>query len=227
MIGIIAAEEIEMQVIKDLTKNIEIIEIFNLEFIKGKINDKDIVLVKSGEGKVNAARTTQIMIDNFEIDFVINVGSAGAVNPELNVQDIVIADRLIQYDFDISPLGYEKAEICGIGKYLECDKGLVEKLKNTIEQLEKDNKIVIGLIGTADSFCSGSEMAKSIRDEFNVECIEMEGAAIAQVCILDRVPFVVIRGISDTANGNNHIDFRTYLDVASKQVARIIDKFLE
>ncbi len=108
MIGIIAAESKEMNEIKKLMEGIEEKDVFNLKFFKGKIENKECFLVECGEGTVNAARTSQAMIDNFKIDKLINVGSAGAVNEELNIKDVVIGDKLVQYDFDISGLGYEK-----------------------------------------------------------------------------------------------------------------------
>lgn len=258
MIGIIAAESKEMNEIKKLMKNIEEKDLFNLQFFTGIIEEAECVLVECGEGKVNAARTTQIMIDNFKIDKLVNVGSAGAINEDLNVKDVVIADKLVQYDFDISGLGYEKGEICNIGKYIYCDKTLVEEcqeaienientksikdIKNTnnnenkenaenikkIENIENDSyKVVIGTIATADSFCDKPEIAKMVRKEFNAECVEMEGAAVAQVCYLDKIPFLVIRGISDTPNGNNKIDFRKYLEIASKQSAKILQNLIK
>ena len=194
----------------------------------GIIEEAECVLVECGEGKVNAARTTQIMIDNFKIDKLVNVGSAGAINEDLNVKDVVIADKLVQYDFDISGLGYEKGEICNIGKYIYCDKTLVEEWKKAIENIENESyKVVIGTIATADSFCDKHEIAKMVRKEFNAECVEMEGAAVAQVCYLDKIPFLVIRGISDTPNGNNKIDFRKYLEIASKQSAKILQNLIK
>ena len=228
MIGIIAAESKEMNEIKKLMKNIEEKDLFNLQFFTGKIEEEECVLVACGEGKVNAARTTQIMIDNFKIDKLVNVGSAGAINEDLNVKDVVIADKLVQYDFDISGLGYEKGEICNIGKYIYCDKTLVEECKKAIENIENESyKVVIGTIATADSFCDKPEIAKMVRKEFNAECVEMEGAAVAQVCYLDKIPFLVIRGISDTPNGNNKIDFRKYLEIASKQSAKILQNLIK
>ena len=228
MIGIIAAESKEMNEIKKLMKNIEEKDLFNLQFFTGIIEEAECVLVECGEGKVNAARTTQIMIDNFKIDKLVNVGSAGAINEDLNVKDVVIADKLVQYDFDISGLGYEKGEICNIGKYIYCDKTLVEECQEAIENIENDSyKVVIGTIATADSFCDKPEIAKMVRKEFNAECVEMEGAAVAQVCYLDKIPFLVIRGISDTPNGNNKIDFRKYLEIASKQSAKILQNLIK
>ena len=228
MIGIIAAESKEMNEIKKLMKNIEEKDLFNLQFFTGIIEEAECVLVECGEGKVNAARTTQIMIDIFKIDKLVNVGSAGAINEDLNVKDVVIADKLVQYDFDISGLGYEKGEICNIGKYIYCDKTLVEECKKAIENIENESyKVVIGTIATADSFCDKPEIAKMVRKEFNAECVEMEGAAVAQVCYLDKIPFLVIRGISDTPNGNNKIDFRKYLEIASKQSAKILQNLIK
>ena len=228
MIGIIAAESKEMNEIKKLMKNIEEKDLFNLQFFTGIIEEAECVLVECGEGKVNAARTTQIMIDNFKIDKLVNVGSAGAINEDLNVKDVVIADKLVQYDFDISGLGYEKGEICNIGKYIYCDKTLVEQCKKAIENIENESyKVAIGTIATADSFCDKPEIAKMVRKEFNAECVEMEGAAVAQVCYLDKIPFLVIRGISDTPNGNNKIDFRKYLEIASKQSAKILQNLIK
>lgn len=228
MIGIIAAESKEMNEIKKLMKNIEEKDLFNLQFFTGKIEEAECVLVECGEGKVNATRTTQVMIDNFKIDKLVNVGSAGAINEDLNVKDVVIADKLVQYDFDISGLGYEKGEICNIGKYIYCDKTLVEECQEAIENIENESyKVVIGTIATADSFCDKPEIAKMVRKEFNAECVEMEGAAVAQVCYLDQIPFLVIRGISDTPNGNNKIDFRKYLEIASKQSAKILQNLIK
>ena len=104
---------------------------------------------------------------------------------------------------------------------------LIEKCKETIEELStEDKKIVIGLIGSADLFCGNVEKALAIRDEFNAQCVEMEGAAIAQVCSLDNVAFLVIRAISDTPNGNNKIEFHEFLKIVSKRAAEILEKLI-
>lgn len=226
-IGIIAAEEEEMQAIKDLMEEYTEKEIYNLKFFIGKIKYKSCVLVKCGVGKVNSARTTQILIDKFEISNIINVGSAGGINSELKIGDVVIGDRLVQYDFDITGIGdYELGEICELGKYIESDKELIEIAKKVRDEIN-DINIKFGTIASADKFFSNPEEAPKIRKEFgNSECVEMEGAAIAQVCYLDKIPFLVIRGISDVANGNNKIDFHEYLKIASKQCAEILEKII-
>ncbi len=226
-IGIIAAEAKEKEALKNHLENVKEEKYYNLLFEIGLLNNHDIVLVECGTGKVNSARTAQILIDKYNPDYIINIGSAGGVNPELKVKDIVIANKLIQYDFDATAMGYKPGEVCDVGIYFECDSKLVELCKEVLdEESDKDYNTKIGLIGSADKFCSGSDFAKQVYSQFGMDCVEMEGAAIAQVCVLDKVPFLVIRGISDTAQGNNFMDFRTYLELASKQAADIVDKLV-
>ena len=226
-IGIIAAMDEEMQAIKNRMKSIKEKKIYNLVFYEGIINSKEYVLVKCGIGKVNAARTVQIMIDNYNLECIINVGSAGAINDELNIGDIVIGEKLVQHDFDLTAFGHEKGYIAETGKMFCCDKELVKKMKEIIECLdnkEENFKIVVGNIASGDIFCTDLKIKEKIRKEFNAECVEMEGAAIAQVCYLDDVQFLIIRSISDSPNGNNQIDFNEYLTLASERCAQIIEK---
>ena len=224
--GIIAAMQEEMQEIQKLMKNISNKEIYGLNFIEGKISDKTIILVEAGVGKVNAARTTQILIDKFDIDAVINIGSAGAANDKLNIGDIVIGKKLVQHDFDITAFGHPKGYISNAGQYFSSDRKLIEKMENAIKDLEnKDFNILVGTIASGDIFCTDSNMKEKIKSKFEADAIEMEGAAIAQVCKLDNIPFIVIRGISDSPNGNNNITFEQYLEKASQRCAQIIEKF--
>lgn len=226
--GIIAAMQEEMQEIQKLMKNISNKEIYGLNFIEGKISDKTIILVEAGVGKVNAARTTQILIDKFDIDAVINIGSAGAANDKLNIGDIVIGKKLVQHDFDITAFGHPKGYISNAGQYFSSDRKLIEKMENAIKNLENiDFNIFLGTIASGDIFCTNINMKEKIKNKFNADAIEMEGAAIAQVCQLDNIPFIVIRGISDSPNGNNEITFEQYLEKASKRCADTIEKFME
>lgn len=226
-IGIIAAMNEEVDAIKELMIDINIQEIYELQFITGKINAKDIVLVKCGVGKVNAARTTQILINNFDIEYVINVGTAGSLNEEIEIGDIVIAEKLVQHDFDITAVGREKGYITDVGKYFYSDKELIEKTRRTIESMNEAFSAFIGTIATGDIFVKDIEVKDSIIKEFGADCTEMEGAAIAQVCTLDKIPFIVIRAISDKPNGNNSIDFETYLKTACERYAKFIDFFIK
>ena len=226
--GIIAAMQEEMIEIKKIMTDIQEKNIFKLIYTTGKINDKEIVLVEAGVGKVNAARATQIMIDNFEIDAIINVGSAGATNEQLNIGDIVIGKKLIQHDFDITAFGHPKGYISNVGEYVESDERLIKKIEKAISDIkENDFKIKIGTIVSGDIFCTEIKMKEKVRTKFNADAIEMEGAAIAQVCKLDKVPFIIIRSISDSPNGNNNITFDQFLEKASKRCAEIIKKYLQ
>lgn len=228
-IGIIVATDQEITETKKILENFELEKNYNLDFYKGNVKNKEVILVKCGIGKVNAGRTAQIMIDKFSPDYVVNIGAAGAINSELNIKDIVIGNKLVQYDFDISALGdSEKGEISGIGKYIKSDEKLVKICEDVLEnKIDKDFNYKIGTIATADVFCSDKKQAEKIRNEFNAECVEMEGAAIAQVCFLDNVPFLVIRGISDSPNGNNGIDYYSYCNIAANQSAKILKNILE
>lgn len=217
----------EIATIKNLMQDVETKKIFDLEFIIGKINSKGVILVKCGAGKVHAARTTQILIDNFNIDYIINVGTAGGLNDDIEIGDIVIAEKLVQHDYDITAGGHEKGYVSNTGKYFECDKKLIERSKDTINSLNENFKAVVGLIATGDIFVQDINVKNSIKEEFDADCVEMEGAAIAQVCTLDKIPFIVIRAISDKPNGNNGVDFEKYLDMACKRYAKFIDIFLK
>ena len=227
-IGIIVATDEELIEIKNIMSSYEEKDIYELNFVKGKINGKKVIVVKCGIGKVNAARTTQVLIDNFKISKIINIGAAGGINPELKIQDIVIGDRLVQYDFNISASGdYEKGEITDVGKYMVSDSELINICKRVLEKrIQNDVKVVIGTIATADYFCSDPKIAENTRKEFKADCIDMVGAAIAQVCYLDKIPFLVIRGISDTPNGHNEMDYYTYCHIAAKHAAEFLQDLL-
>ena len=225
--GLIAAMQEEMKEIENIMCEKQIQKIYELNFITGKINNTEVVLVEAGVGKVNAARVTQILIDRFDIDAIINIGSAASANDDLNIGDIVIGKKLIQHDFDITAFGHPKGYISNIGEYVESDSVLIEKMEQTIENLdEKDFKIKIGTIVSGDIFCTSKQMKEKIRSKFGADAIEMEGAAIAQVCKLDAIPFIIIRSISDKPDGNNNITFDKFLEKASKRCAQIIKYYL-
>lgn len=219
MIGIIVAEVEEMEAIKEIMINISSIDIYNLKIYTGTINNKEFLLVRGGVGKVNTSRVCQIITDKFDLDCIINLGSAGGLSEDLNIGDIVLGEKLVQHDFDVTAFGREKGFIPETGKFFESDKNLLEKCKN----IKIDNqKIVTGIISSGDIFLTDTKLKEKIKQDFNATCVEMEGAAIAQVCILNKVPFLVIRSISDIPNGKNEIDFNKYLKLASKNCAEFI-----
>lgn len=225
-IGIIAAMTEEIEAIKKLMSNVTEKQFYELQFIIGHINNKDVVLVKCGVGKVNAGRTTQILIDNFDLEYVINVGTAGGLKEEIEIGDIVIGDKLVQHDFDITAGGHEKGYISNLGTYFYSSKNLINKAKEIMENMQENFNSFIGTIATGDIFVQDISVKERIKEEFNPDCAEMEGAAIAQVCTLDEVPFIVIRAISDKPNGNNGVDFDTYLQMACERYAKFIDFFI-
>lgn len=234
-IGIIAAMEEEAKEIKELMQEsgeIEEFSYYEKQFLKGKIQQKECILVKSGVGKVNAARTTQLLIDHFSVNAIINVGSAGALNEQLDYGDIVISTACIQHDFDITCFGHPKGYITDLGVKIIADETLVSTLKRVINkkmigEKMKNGKLITGIIATGDQFYNSPEIKKELRKEFDAECDDMEGAAIAQVCYLCHVPFVVIRSISDKPKIKEKVDFYEYLEIASKRCATLVKEFLQ
>ena len=226
-IGIIVAMDEEGEAIERIMTDIEIRQIYDLIFKIGKIKNKKCVLVKSGVGKVNAARTTQIMLDNFNIEYVLNVGSAGSINSMLEIGDVVIGKEVVQHDFDITAFGHSKGYITGVGNSVICDRDLVDKFESIIKNMaQKKYNIKIGIVATGDIFCTDIEMKDKIRTKFDADVVDMECGAIAQTCYLDEIPFVVIRSVSDTPNGNNASTFDENLKLASKRCANILKEFL-
>lgn len=227
-IGIVVAMEEECEAIESIMTNIEIQEIYNLRFIVGKIGKKECVLVQSGIGKVNAARTTQVMIDHFKVEYIMNIGSAGAINEQLDIGDILIGKHVVQHDFDITAFGHSKGYITGVGNNIECNKSLITKFEEVIESMpERNYKIKLGIVASGDIFCTDVVMKDKIRAKFDADVVDMECAAIAQVAYLNSLPFIVVRSISDTPNGKNASMFDENLKLASKRCANILKEFLD
>ncbi len=226
-IGIIAAMQEELESIKNITIITNVKKIKNISFIEGIINDKEVILVLCGVGKVNAAMITQLLIDNYNIKEIINIGCAGALNSELNIGDIVIGDKLVQHDFDITAFGHKKGYITDIGEYIHSARNILDKMVDTIKDISnKEYTVKVGTIATGDIFCTDVKMKNNILQAFNAQCVEMEGAAIAQVCYLNNIPFIVIRSISDTPNGNNAIVFDEFIKLASKRCAEFLKQYI-
>ena len=203
-IGIIVAMDEEREAVIKIMTDIKIEQIYNLRFLKGKIQGKDCVLVKSGVGKVNAARTTQIMIQNFDLEFVINLGAGGSINSLLDIGDVLIAKKVVQHDFDITAFGHSKGYITGVGDAIICDCNLVEKMEQIIGSIpERSYQIKLGVVATGDIFCTDILMKDKIRGKFDADVVDMECAAIGQVCYLDNLQIMVVRSISDNPNGIN------------------------
>lgn len=223
-IGIVVAMDEEKAEIEKLISNKEIKKTNNLKFIIGKIKDKNIVLIQCGVGKVNAARTTQKLIDKFNITTIINVGVAGAINSNLKIGDVIIAKKVIQHDFDITAFGHNKGYITDVGEGIESDKNLLEKVKEISQ--ENSYKTKIGIIATGDIFCTDIKMKEKINNKFNADVVDMECGAIAQVSFLENIPFLAIRSVSDIPNGDNAKTFDENLKTASKIASEVLYNIL-
>lgn len=224
-IAIIAAEDKEVFAIKEKMTDIIEDKIYNITIYTGNIKEVNCVLVKSGVGKVNSARTTQVIIDKFNPKYIINTGSAGALSDKLKIGDVVIGTTLIQHDFDVTAFGREKGFIPEVGKEFLSDSKLVEFCESELKS--KEIGFSKGIIVSGDKFISTTSEKKDLGNEFSALCAEMEGAAIAQVCKLSSVPFIVIRSVSDELNGDAKVDFEEFLETASKKCADIIYSVIE
>lgn len=221
-VGIIFAMDEELDEFLKLVKCVNKYDIFDLTFYDVSVNENiNCVLVKSGVGKVNAARCCQILIDNIKVDYVFNIGVAGGISDRLKVGDVVIGEKLIQHDFDITAFNHEKGYIPNVGTYIDSDKYLVSLAENSI------SNAISGVIASGDIFCTELKMSRKINDKFNALCVEMEGAAIAQVCYLSNIPFLILRSISDTPNDNNVVTYEEFLESSSKLIAISMKKILE
>lgn len=220
-IGIITATEEEITAIKKYITSSKVNRIFDLNFINGTIGKNEVILCESGVGKVNASRTTQLLIDNYDVDCVMNIGCAGALKEQLNIGDIVIGKYLVQHDFDITKFNHDKGYIPNVGIKIESDKNLLGIFLNNI-----DSNVFVGTIATGDIFCTDKNMSLKIRNKFNADCVEMEGAAIAQVCYLCNIPFIIIRSISDVVNGTNTIDYDKFAISSANKVAKLLNDII-
>lgn len=222
-VGLIFALEEELEETKKIFANIKVHSIYNLKIYECK-NDKTICfLVVSGMGKVNAARTTQVLIDFMNVDYILNVGVAGSISKNVKKCDIVIGNKMVQHDFDFTSANYEKGVIPNIGKYIYCDEELVKIAKN----IKINTNIIFGVIASGDIFISDEKMGEKINTKFDALCVEIEGAAISQVCHLCNVPFLVIRAISDSSyEKDNQLSFEEFLEISSQMAAKFIDEFL-
>jgi len=226
-IGIIAAMAEELEILlKDLTLESKK-EKANMTFHKGKLYEKDVVAVVCGIGKVNSAICTQILVSEYNVDKVINVGVAGGIGKEIYPGDIVIAENLVQHDMDTTAFGDKMGQIPRLDTFdFKCDKEMVSLAKRACEEITELNSFT-GRIASGDQFVANLEKIQWLDKEFGAISCEMEGASIAQVCYLNSIPFVVIRSISDNANNGAHMDYQKFIPVAVKNSTRILKKMLE
>jgi adenosylhomocysteine nucleosidase len=221
-IAIIGAMEEEVTILRDKIEEREETVIANCEFSTGRLNGADVILLKSGIGKVNAAMSTAILLERFRPDYVINTGSAGGFLSTLNVGDVVISNEVVHHDVDVTAFGYEYGQVPGMPARYKADETLVKIAEQNAKQI-KDIQVVTGLIATGDSFMNDPARVEFVRGKFPDLCaVEMEAAAIAQVCTQFAVPFVIIRALSDIAGKESDVSFEQFLDTAAKHSADLV-----
>ena len=227
MIGIIGAMDVEVDGIKKNIEDCKTEEISGIKFCYGKISGKDVVVAKSGEGKVNSAMTTQTMIMRFNPDFIINSGVAGGLHPDMKVMDIAIAENVCQHDFDISPLGYKPGYIPQVEQVeMKCS----QNLNSVIEKCAKkicNSAIYKGTIASGDQFIASDAQRNKIKNIFGAIAAEMEGASIGHVCTLNNTKFTVLRVISDNADGSADMSFDVFAKKASDISINIMLEFIK
>ena len=229
MIGIICALSIEVEELTKLLKNKEEKTIAKMKYISGDINGKKVVMTECGIGKVNAAMSTQVMIDHYSPQVIINSGIAGSVSKTLKIGDIVISKDCVQHDFDGTQMGDPK----GLIQYndetridIPVSKKVANKLLKACKDI-KDTNVVLGRIATGDIFVAEKAMRSAIAEEFSALACEMEGGAVAQVCYRNDTPCAVLRCISDDFDENEFMNFMEFRFLAAEKSIAAIKNFLE
>lgn len=227
IIGIISAMDEELAI---LLKDMDVTEKkvkANMTFHKGKLWGKDVVAVVSGIGKVNAAICAQILISEYNVGTIINVGVAGGIGMDIYPGDVVVAENLVQYDMDTTAFGDKHGQIPRLDTFdFKCDENLVSVCTKACDEIEGFNTF-LGRIVSGDKFVASVDTIKWLEEEFDAKAVEMEGASIAHVCYLNNVPFVVIRSISDNANNGAHMDYEKFTPIAVKNSTKILKRMLE
>jgi adenosylhomocysteine nucleosidase len=226
-IGIIGAMEQEVAILKEALANCETLNKGGCTFYQGQLNGVDVVLLQSGIGKVAAAVGTTILLDQFAPDVVINTGSAGGFDSTLNHGDVVISTEVRHHDADVTAFGYEIGQMAGQPAAFAADEKLMQVAEQALAQMQ-DKHAVRGLICTGDTFVCTEEKQNFIRTHFpSVIAVEMEASAIAQTCHQFKVPFVVVRAISDVADKESPMSFEEFLPLAAKSSSEMVIKMAD
>lgn len=225
-IGIIGAMAEEIELLEKHMKQARTESKAGIAFIEGEFEGRKVVVCRSGVGKVNAAVTTQILIDTFGVGCVIFTGVAGALDPELEIGDIVISEDCVQHDVDATALGFAK----GVIPFQETSIFAADpELKRlALEASEKlfQGRAKVGRVLSGDQFIADKLVVAGLREGLQGTCAEMEGAAVAQVCGMNGTPFVVIRSMSDKADGSADVSFAEFTVLASKNSYRIVEEMI-
>ncbi|NFW00755.1 5'-methylthioadenosine/S-adenosylhomocysteine nucleosidase [Staphylococcus aureus] len=222
MIGIIGAMEEEVTILKNKLTQLSEISVAHVKFYTGILKDREVVITQSGIGKVNAAISTTLLINKFKPDIIINTGSAGDLDESLNVGDVLISDDVKYHDADATAFGYEYGQVPQMPVAFQSSKPLIEKVSQVVQQQQLTAKV--GLIVSGDSFIGSVEQRQKIKKAFpNAMAVEMEATAIAQTCYQFNVPFVVVRAVSDLANGEAEMSFEAFLEKAAVSSSQTVE----
>lgn len=226
-IGVIGAMEEEVHLLRASLDSVNTEEVANCEFTSGTYKGQEVILLKSGIGKVNAAMSTTLLLQKFQPDVIINTGSAGGFDADLEVGAIVISDEVRHHDVDVTAFGYEMGQVPQMPAAFLSSADLMDHAIQAVEALG-EHAYAVGLIATGDSFMDDAERVETVRGHFpGMKAAEMEAAAVAQVCHQFGTPFVVIRALSDIAGKQSNISFEEFLPVAAKHSTQIVLNVVE
>lgn len=227
VIGIIGAMEEEVAALKEKMQLEEVKTKASMEFYKGTLQEKEVVVVRSGIGKVNAGLCTQILVDVFGVSKVINTGIAGSLDARIDIGDIVISTEALQHDVDATEFGYPLGQIPRMETLaFPADEEMTAIAKECCEAVNPEIKVFTGRVVTGDQFVANKEVKNRIKENFDGLCTEMEGAAIAQAAWLNQVPFVIIRAISDKADDSAQVDYPTFERQAIVHSVRLTEEMI-
>lgn len=227
-IGIIGAMELEVEALKQKMEQVTVTKKALMEFHQGILNGKEVVVVRSGIGKVNAGVCTQILVDDFGIDAVINTGIAGSLKAEIDIGDIVVSTDALQHDMDATEFGYPKGQIPQMEVFSfaadeQLRKTAVEVCREEIPEIH----VYEGRVVSGDQFIASADVKEGIIRNFAGYCTEMEGAAIAQAAYLNGIPFVILRAISDKADNSASMDYPTFEREAAAHCVRLVEEMVK
>ena len=220
--GIIGAMEVEVAILKEKMEDVRIIKKASMDFYEGILAGKKVVVVRSGIGKVNAGICAQILADVFSVDAIINTGIAGSLNKNINIGDIVLSTDVVQHDMDATGFGYRKGQIPQMPVFFfNADDNLRRLAAEVCKEVNPDIQVFEGRIASGDQFVCDQDVKNRIVSEFSAYATEMEGAAIGQAAYLNEIPFLVVRAISDKADGSAQMDYSEFEKAAVDHSVRL------
>ena len=223
IVGIIGAMDEEVASLKAALEKPEITSIAGMEFCRGKLDGADVVVVQCGIGKVNAGICAHTLINDFGCTKIINTGVAGSLDARINILDIVVSTDAVQHDFTVEAVGFAKGEIPYTGMYaFPADETMRKAAVEAVHATTPDAQVFEGRVCSGDQFIASHEQKEKIINDFSGMCCEMEGGAIAQVCYLNKTPFVIVRVISDKADDSEEMNYELFLEKASARCAEIV-----